>query len=134
MFLNNCRKCGRAYRGSNPELCPDCLEEDEKNFKLVRRFIKENPKVALEVVAEATGVDEEQLRSYLRDGRLQSAELSGPILECQRCGKPIHQGMYCVICASEIKSTFVTEPRPEKEPKKKPRKTRSFARNYRDRK
>ncbi len=132
MFFNNCRNCGRAYRGSNPDLCPDCLEQDEDNFLSVRNFIKANPKVSLEVVAEATGVEEEKIRTYLRDGRLEAASLTGPVLECHRCGKPIQNGMYCVLCSSKIKNTFAPDPSLAEEPPKNKRKNRSFARNYRD--
>ncbi|HDS30751.1 MAG TPA: MerR family transcriptional regulator [Firmicutes bacterium] len=102
MGLKNCEKCGKAYSGSHAIYCDDCLEAEEEEFKIVRDFIKDNPKIAISVVSEATGVDEDKIRGYLRAGRLDVADLSGPVLSCSRCGKPIYRGQYCVLCQSEI--------------------------------
>ena len=106
MSIRNCSRCGKVYNSAHQSLCPECVEADEVEFQAVREFIKDNPKVSLDVVSEATGVSEDRLLEYLRDGRLESAELSGPVLECKRCGKPIQRGEYCVLCQSEISQTF----------------------------
>lgn len=135
--LKNCRRCGKAYNSPNPNLCPECADAEEEEFKGVRKFIKDNPKVSLEVVAEATGIPEDRIRDYLREGRLESADLNGPVLECKRCGKPIYQGEYCVLCQSELQQTFRSglEDRSAKSSKDKDddRRSRSFVRRYRNR-
>jgi len=133
--LRNCDRCGKAYNSANPRLCPECADAEEEEFKGVRKFIKDNPKVSLEVVAEATGVAEDRIRDYLREGRIESADLNGPVLECRRCGKPIYRGEYCVLCQSELQQTFRSglEDRPAKASKGADSKPRSFARRYRNR-
>jgi len=136
MTMRNCQRCGKAYNSTNPTTCPDCVEADLEQFDEVRTFIKDNPKVSFDVVAEATGVSVSQIHDYLRQGRLEAADISGPMIECRRCGKPIFAGQYCVICQTELQNTF----RPstpadtnKKSSDKKDKKRRgSFVRNYRD--
>jgi hypothetical protein len=82
------------------------MELDEENYRLVRDFVKENPNVSVEVAVAATGVSEEQVREYLRQGRLDAAEFSGEILNCSRCGKPIQTGLYCVLCLNELSDSL----------------------------
>jgi len=131
MVLKNCTRCGIAYTPGSQHLCPACAESDENDFKVVREFIKENPKVSLEVVAEATGVEEDKIREYLKQGRLELADLTGPVLECKRCGKPIYMGEYCVLCRAEFAQPFRSERAGIQQPEKK--KQKSFTRRYRDR-
>ncbi len=134
MEFRNCKRCGKVYQSANPDFCPDCVDAGEKDFRKVRDFIKDNPKVSLEVVAEATGVDEDQILEFLRDGRLEPANLPGPVLECKRCGKPIYQGEYCVLCLNEISQNFKsTSQQQSKKKSHGEQKTKSFARRYRER-
>jgi hypothetical protein len=106
MDLKNCSRCGKVYYSANPRVCPDCLKAEEEDFKKVREFVKANPKVAIDVVVEACGVSEDQVRDYLRQGKIDSANLSGPALECRKCGKPIESGMYCVLCRKQLSDNF----------------------------
>ena len=85
-------------------ICPECAENKEKNFLKVRDFIKDNPKVSIEVVIEATGVSEIELRQFLREGLIEVANFDGTPLTCQRCGKPISRGLYCAICHQDFGS------------------------------
>jgi len=106
MQMRNCERCGKVYSTSNQRFCPDCVEGDQREFKKVRDFVKDNPKISIEVISEATGVDELKIREYIRQGQLEFASINGPALECSRCGKPIMVGNYCVICQREIQASF----------------------------
>ena len=106
MIMRNCQNCGKVYNSSHRTLCPECVEQDETDFEKVRNFIKDNPKVSIAVVSEATEVEEDKIEQYLRDGKLETADLSGPMLQCDKCGKPIHAGKYCVVCQGELRNTF----------------------------
>lgn len=108
MPIKNCTRCGKIFSSSHPTLCPQCIETDENNFKKVRSFVKDNPRVSIDVVIEATGVSEDRIREYLRLGLIDSASLSGPVLECKKCGKPIDSGTYCVLCKRELSQTLMS--------------------------
>jgi hypothetical protein len=133
MALKNCARCGRAFHGDTWALCPECLEAEQEDFDNVRQFIKDNPKVSIEVVAEATGVDEDRIREFLKQGRIDVAELQGPLLECKRCGKPIYQGEYCVLCQGEVSKMFRSSDKESKGRASKRAESSSFARRYRRR-
>jgi flagellar operon protein (TIGR03826 family) len=102
MKLKNCAECGRVMQAGLRDICPECHKKKEDVFLIVRDYIKDHPKVAIEIVAEATGVSETSIRQFIRDGRLETADLDGFQLTCQRCGKPILHGLYCVLCHQEF--------------------------------
>ncbi|MBO8159046.1 TIGR03826 family flagellar region protein [Thermosyntropha sp.] len=99
--LRNCPKCGRlfAYQGRN--LCKKCQEEEENEYLLVRKYVRDNPGATIFEVSEATGVEEEKILQFLREGRLQSKGLAAA-LECERCGKKISAGRFCPECIKEM--------------------------------
>lgn len=101
--LRNCPQCGRlfAYQGRN--LCKKCQEEEENEYLVVRRYVREHPGATVFEVAEETGVEEEKILQFLRDGRLQSKGLTA-VLECERCGQKISSGRYCQQCIKELDS------------------------------
>jgi flagellar operon protein (TIGR03826 family) len=117
MELKNCTKCGKPFVSSTAKICPQCLEAQEGDFKRVREFVKEHPKVSIEVVVDALGVSAEQVRDYLRQGMLDVAHFSGRILDCKRCGKPIESGTYCVLCLKDISNDLKSQPDGKEEAK-----------------
>ena len=135
MNLKNCTRCGKMFASSHISLCPDCLEADQVTFKSVRDFIKNNPRVSIDVVVEATGVAEEDVREFVRQGRIDVADLSGPVLSCKRCGKPIESGEYCVLCRQDItenlKVTAAVKEKPEQSDDEEEPGPTHFTRHYR---
>ena len=95
--LRNCLECGRlfAYMGRN--ICPKCLDKEEELYMTVRKYVRDHPGAAILEVNEATGIAEEKILQFLRDGRLQSRGFKGA-LECEQCGKMINAGRYCQDC------------------------------------
>ncbi|MDD4802888.1 MAG: MerR family transcriptional regulator [Syntrophomonas sp.] len=95
--LRNCPECGRVFGYMGRNLCPDCLDKEEKIFQLVRKYVRDHPGDDIYEVAEAIGVEEEKILQFLRDGRLQSRGFQAS-LECERCGGRINSGRYCQSC------------------------------------
>ena len=101
--LRNCPQCGRVFSYLGRNLCPRCLDKEEDEFKVVRSYIRENPGATITETAEATGVAEQTILRFLRDGRLLSQGLQASItLECERCGRSITEGTYCTSCQQEL--------------------------------
>jgi len=84
------------------------IELDEMFIK-VRDYLYEHPKANVMEASEGTGVEEEVILEFLKQGRL---ELSEPSLSyvCERCEKPITTGRYCQDCLNfldrEMKKGF----------------------------
>lgn len=117
--LRNCPKCGRvfAYQGKN--LCRKCLEAEEDEYLIVRRYVRDHPGANVFEVAAETGVEEEKILRFLREGRLISQGFTSN-LECARCGRKISSGKYCEQCLyqldSEIKGAIPGKARQKAEP------------------
>lgn len=122
--LRNCPECGRLFSYTGRNLCHKCIESEEEEFKQVRKFVRDHPGATVFDTAEATGVDEEKILRFLREGRLISRGLqSGIVLKCERCGKVIDAGKYCKECLSELDHDFrrtIADSRPESKEGPKP--------------
>ncbi|QEK11304.1 MerR family transcriptional regulator [Crassaminicella thermophila] len=103
--IRNCKECGRIFQYTGiSKICPKCRREDEKNFKIVKEYIYENQGATLTEVSEETGVPEDKILRYLREGKLEIVgENSALLLSCERCGKGIRTGRFCDACAQELK-------------------------------
>jgi len=99
--LRNCTKCGRvfAYRGKN--ICRKCVEKQETDFSLVRKFLQVHSGVDIMEVAKGTGVDEKTIMQFMREGRL-SAKGVPNVLKCDNCGSSISEGRYCEKCLLKL--------------------------------
>jgi len=118
--LKNCPRCGRLFpAGSGRDICGKCLEAEDDDYGIVRRYVRDHPRSTVVEVAEETGVDEEVILQYLRDGRLVSNSFAATI-SCERCGKSIRAGKYCDGCMNVINAQLQgVEPPRESEPKVK---------------
>lgn len=102
--LRNCSICGRlfAYQQGRT-ICSRCMEQEEGQYMVVRKYVRDHPGATVFEVAEETGVEEEIILQFLRDGRLQSRGFT-EVLECQRCGTRIDSGKYCANCLHQLDS------------------------------
>lgn len=133
--LRNCSQCGKLYIYSGRNLCPECLRQEEEEYKTVRKYVREQRDATISQVSKDTGIDEEKILQFLRDGRIQSNRFQNA-LECQRCGKSINEGRYCENCKALIDANLKgTIAQREKETKDKAKdiKTRREKMHVRDR-
>jgi flagellar operon protein (TIGR03826 family) len=106
MDLKNCKKCGRMFSDTNGhEFCSKCRLEVEDHFKIAREYVYDHPGTTVNEVSEETGVPKEEILKYLREERLELVNDKDD-LKCQKCGKPIKSGRYCMNCAAELKKGF----------------------------
>lgn len=99
----NCRRCGRIYNYlGGPPICMDCKNADEVIFKRVKEYLYDNPGATLAQVANDVDVSVEKIKMFLKEGRLEITEGTNIILECERCGKSIRTGRFCLECQSNV--------------------------------
>lgn len=101
MDIRNCKRCNRIFQYRGSKYCPNCMIELDEMFKVVRDYLYDHPEANVIQTSEATGVEEEIILEFLKQGRL---ELSEPSLAyvCERCGKPITTGRYCQDCITTL--------------------------------
>ena len=102
--IQNCKKCGRLFVSSGSMLCPECIEKEDEQFQIVKRYLTENPGSSVMTVSEKTGVAVETVTEFIRQGRLMGMEPQGTenVLVCIICKKPISAGRICDECQKAL--------------------------------
>lgn len=101
--LRNCPECGRLFAYQGKSVCRKCSEKEEEEYIIVRKYVRDHPGANVFEVADETGIEEEKILHFLKDGRLQSRGFATS-LECERCGKKISSGRFCEVCKSSLDS------------------------------
>jgi len=108
--LRNCRRCGRLfnYIGGNA-ICSTCKDEDEVDFQKVKKYLYDNPGASISEVASSLNISIEKIRKFLKEERLEIIGDEGlPVLECEKCQKPINTGRFCDACSRDLATGFST--------------------------
>lgn len=129
MNIRNCKDCGKLFQYDGvSKLCYQCRKKEDEDFKVVKDYIYDNPKATIVAVSEETGVSEEKILGFLRQGRLEIVgENSGLVLDCENCGKSIRTGRFCDECAHEMERGFKGGfERPERKVKKSSEREKMF--------
>lgn len=104
MAVEVCKKCGRMfnYGGYGGVYCGACKKEDIDNFDKIRTYIREHGASNMYELTLATGVEEKEIRRYLRESRLEIPDNSDFFIKCEVCGCDIKSGRYCPSCAANL--------------------------------
>ena len=74
--------CGHIFNYvAGPILCPHCREKMEAKFQEVKEYIRANPGVGIQDVAENCDVEPSQIQQWLREERLELTEGSAIYLQ-----------------------------------------------------
>lgn len=102
MNIRNCTRCGKIYNYDGFKICHNCRKDDEQDFQKVKEYLYDNPGASVPEVSDGTEVEARKIIDFLREGRLEVAEGSNLILECENCGDSIRTGRFCDKCASGL--------------------------------
>jgi len=108
--VKNCKKCGRIFNYiGGIQYCPACRDKDEEDYKRVKEYLYDYPKASVSQVSMDLDISVEQIKRYLREGRLEIVDDNGNLfLECEACGKAIRSGRFCAECERSLKRDFST--------------------------
>lgn len=117
MEVRNCANCGRIfnYTGGKP-ICQVCREHADEAFQQVKEYVRENPGATINMVAEVNDVSPKQIKQWVKEERLQFADDSPVVFQCEKCGKNIKTGRFCNECKDKRMDAFSRSiARPKKE-------------------
>jgi flagellar operon protein (TIGR03826 family) len=102
--LMNCPKCNALFVKSLHSVCEKCRKEEELQFDKVYTFLrkKENRSATITEIAEGTGVNEDLIMKFVKEGRLRTAMFPNLGYPCDRCGTQIQQGKLCLACLDNL--------------------------------
>ncbi|WP_105616954.1 MerR family transcriptional regulator [Vallitalea okinawensis] len=104
MAARQCRRCRALFNYIHGDIiCPKCKDQEEVDFKVVRKYLRQNPKSTIHQTVNETEVNVQLINKFLREGRLEITDDSPIGIDCQRCGVMIKSGQFCEDCQNEIK-------------------------------
>ncbi|HOP75594.1 MAG TPA: MerR family transcriptional regulator [Bacillota bacterium] len=108
MDVRNCKRCGKIFQYKGNSICPNCVLQDDEDFRKVREYIIAHPNSTSIDISKATGVELKTITRFLREGRLESEFFSGTDLglQCEKCGREIESGRFCEDCLNELQTGF----------------------------
>ncbi|QUL97934.1 MAG: MerR family transcriptional regulator [Candidatus Fermentithermobacillus carboniphilus] len=98
--VRNCKRCGKVFISRGSYICPECLQKEEEQFEIVKKYLAENPRATVKETSENTKVPVEVITEFMRKGLLISV-LPGEGnagLSCAICKRPIQSGKICPEC------------------------------------
>ncbi|MFC0272218.1 TIGR03826 family flagellar region protein [Metabacillus herbersteinensis] len=105
--LSNCPNCNAIFvKTQFRSVCEACYKKEENSYEAVYKFLRkrENRTAQLHEVIETTGVEEELILKFIRNGRIQISNFPNLSYPCGKCGASIREGKLCDNCETDIKS------------------------------
>ena len=87
MPLTKCPRCTTLFDKTTSPVCRGCIEEEEKDYDLIRDTIEGHPDLNAEGVAELSGVELKCVMRMMDSGKIATIRI-GEKIECGRCGAP----------------------------------------------
>lgn len=102
--LTNCPRCDKLFVRNLRDVCQECYKKEEDDFQTVYQYVrkKENRMASIHEVEDATGVDENLIHKFIKQGRLQLHSFPNLGYPCESCGKQIREGRICSACKGNI--------------------------------
>lgn len=90
------------YKGNGEYICTSCGNIELDDMGKVRHYIEENGPSKATEISRGTGVEISKINKFLKQGKIEIPDGSGPYIKCERCGCDIRYGRFCPACASKL--------------------------------
>ncbi len=109
MSIRNCPECGRIFEFVFNDLCPECFKNEENESEAIVNYLKDNPGAGISEISQATGIGADKIIKMLKSGRLINVceQHDIKLLTCERCGKPIANGSFCLQCRDSMTRVLI---------------------------
>ena len=104
-----CDKCNCSdleYMGLGGYMCKDCGHKMFDDYGKVREYLDLHRGATATEVSVATGVPVGKIRQMVREEKFEITQNSAVFMACEKCGKPIRSGRFCVSCSDARTSSF----------------------------
>ena len=117
MAVRSCPRCRSLFQyTSGDPICQKCKDLEEREFQVVRKFVRDNPKSTISETSKETHVSTKLIVKFIKQDRLQVSPESPMVVECERCGEMIKSGKFCKACAKELAQGLGNHKQPAKRP------------------
>ncbi|SDX34776.1 hypothetical protein [Paenibacillus sp. CF384] len=105
----HCPNCGRVFQKNLRNLCAACTAEEDGQITSIEQVLRRNRQLTNEQLAEQTSVPVQQIRSYIRKGKLKLFDYPNLSDACDLCSEPTRHGKLCVKCVSKLKDDIMQD-------------------------
>ncbi len=71
MEIISCKNCGRLFNYvQGDRVCPACVKKMDEKFAEVKKYVRDNPKVDINVLSSEMDVSIRQIKRWIREERL----------------------------------------------------------------
>jgi len=121
MNIVSCTFCRKPFASIGGRICPECLEQIDKDFITVRDYIYEHKHSNIDRISKETEVSKQIIIHLLKEGRLIIDSPDGDgLLVCEMCKKPINTGRLCKECTGKVAGSMDKNVSDNKKPEPKP--------------
>ncbi len=125
MEIISCKNCGRLFNYvQGDRVCPACVKKMDEKFAEVKKYVRDNPKVDINVLSSEMDVSIRQIKRWIREERLCFTDESPIGLNCENCGAIIKTGRFCRACKDQM-TTRLQGAAGVKQPAAEPKKSAS---------
>lgn len=103
LSIAHCPRCGRVFQKNLRNLCADCTNIEDRDFRSVEVTMLRSRFLNTEEAAQAANVPTEKIRGWIRSGKLRLADYPNLTDQCDLCKGPIRAGHICFSCSRRIK-------------------------------
>ncbi|MEX2461886.1 MAG: hypothetical protein WD469_11445 [Paenibacillaceae bacterium] len=100
--VQNCPICGNIFRKTTWPICQECKKTMENELSKCIEFIRRNRQTTMSQLIDQTGVDEQNIIKYIRDGKINIMDLPNLSYPCDLCESPIRKGNLCYKCRLKL--------------------------------
>lgn len=69
--FSSCEICSNITMATIDGVCNDCVDQDRKDFRLVKDAMRLNEAMSTDELSEKTGIKLKRIRAWIERGRLQ---------------------------------------------------------------
>lgn len=107
-LINNCRRCNRVFRKAVRDICQDCIDQEQSQFKNVYKVLNESEAtggITMAELAQRAGVAQDTIEQMIR-GQGFGTAINFLKIPCMNCGAMLmasqRRGKYCEGCSVEF--------------------------------
>jgi flagellar operon protein (TIGR03826 family) len=117
--VQNCPNCNNIFRKTTWPICQDCKNEMENELSKCTEFIRRNRQTTTSQLVEHTGVSEQNITKYIREGKINISDVPNLSYPCDLCEANIRNGNLCHNCRVKINTDIDKMKRQEDQDREK---------------
>ena len=102
-----CARCTEIFVRIRTAICPNCIEDEEDDYRVIRDILHEYTKINVARVAELAEVTEACVLRMLEQGLIVNEQVNNDV----KCGNPAISNLQrlCAKCLSNLDQKFYSE-------------------------